>query len=115
MQDRKRWYAELANTFLLWVEEVPENPPWRGHVLRRPWMVPIETPDGFVQRPTQPWFDSFVARSERIAKEASVVTVANCFAEYKHRLGELTWREWGSSDEDWEERCKRFITEGWID
>ena|ERR1039457_1658407 len=35
MPNRKRWYAELAGTFLLWVEGVPDNPFWRALARKR--------------------------------------------------------------------------------
>ena len=109
MPNRKRLFTDVANTFLLWAEEVPSEPPWIGHVLRRPWKLTFETPDGPVEHTTPPWQDRFVARTETIAKEAAVITVRNCFAEYAHRLESLIWIESQVSDEEWEGACHRFI------
>ena len=68
MPNRKRWYAELAGTILLWAEEVPENPPWEAFILRRPRMMGfVESPGGELVKVQIPATrESFVARSEKI-------------------------------------------------
>lgn len=112
MPNRKRWFAELAGTFLLWVEEVAENPPWEAFILRRSRMGVVENAAGqlfTVQILETP--ESFVARSEGIAMDAAETTIRNDrrYQEYAHRLGEMKWQECDVSDEDWQERCARFL------
>jgi hypothetical protein len=109
MPNRNRWHAEVARTFLLWVEETTDDPPWTGHVLRRPWKFAIETPNGPEMHTTRPWQDSFVARNEAIAKDGAITTVRNCFPEYAHRLDEANWVQFEISDEEWNQRIQRFI------
>lgn len=112
MPIRKRWYAELAGTILLWVEEAPDhpnNPPfaWQGTVVRRPLELEDRTirfdPDRFFER-----------RSAEDAMKSAEITVVNSpsLCEYAHRLGELKWREWGLSDQEWEEWKARFMIDG---
>ena len=116
MPNRKRWYAELAGTILLWVEEEPDNPPfpWRGFILRRPQKAVFEGPGGPVKLTLQHKGDSFLDKSEKSAMENAERSVRNDRAshDYAHRLGELKWREWELSEEEWEKQSKRFYAEG---
>lgn len=110
MPNRKRWYAELAGTILLWVEEEPDNPvyPWRGYVLRRPQV--LESAEGPVQL-APPLGDTFTEKSERAAIESVESTIQNhrAFQEYGHRVKELNWKQWELSEEDWKKHCKSFV------
>jgi hypothetical protein len=108
MPNRNRWYAELAGTILLWVEEVQDNLPftWEGHAIRRPQKVAGHTFEFYPDR--------FLDRSKESAIENLNVTVRQApqFQEYRHRLGELRWKECDLSEEDWEKQVARFISEG---
>ena len=46
--------------------------------------------------------------------KSAEITVVNSpsLCEYAHRLGELKWREWGLSDQEWEEWKARFMIDG---
>jgi hypothetical protein len=112
MTARKRWYAELAGTILLWVQENPlKDPPftWEGHVIRRPQKAGNETwefdPDSF-------WHTS---KESAIKDTELTVRQGKPFREYGHRLNELLWRECDLSEEDWDKLIARFIAEGRIE
>lgn len=118
MANRKRWYAELAGTILLWVEEAPENPnnppfAWRGTVLRRPLKLQLDGPE---TRTIQFSLDAFFERSAKTAMEGAEKGVSNSpspfLREYAHRIGELKWREWEGSDEEWDAWKARFMADG---
>jgi hypothetical protein len=112
MPNRKRWYAELAGTILMWAEEVDDNPPWNAYILRRPMAGAMATPEGElvpVQIPATR--ESFVARDERIAMDACETTIKHdpAYSEYAPRLPELNWQECEVSDDEWNARCARFV------
>ena len=112
MPNRKRWYAELAGTILMWVEEVSDNPPWEAFILRRPMAGAMVNPEGElvpVQIPATR--ESFVARNESIAMDACETTIRNgpTYSEYAHRLPEVKWQECEVSDDEWKARCAGFI------
>jgi hypothetical protein len=112
MPNRKRWYAELAGTFLLWVEEVPDNPPWKAYILRRPRLGAVEFPAGkFIEFQISPTRESFIARDENIAMESAETTIRNDpdYRDYAHRVGEMKWQKSEVSDEEWQERCAKFV------
>ena len=108
---RKRVYAELAGTILLWGEEMPDNPPftWNGYAMRRPVMIGQET--------VQFRDECFKGKSEESVVEYLKLTLQNDaqFREYAHRLRELRWKECEASDDDWEKRVQGFIAEGQIE
>jgi len=116
MPNRKRWYAELAGTILLWVEEAPDHPnsppfAWQGTVVRRPLALRIDGPEDHTI-PFDP--DPFFEKSAKAAMDGAEKTVINSpfLCEYAHRLGELKWREWELSDQEWEEWKARFMIDG---
>jgi hypothetical protein len=90
------------------VEEVSDNPPWVGHILRRPWKVALETPEGLESRTTLPWYENFPARTEAIAKDSAALTVRNGFGDYAHRVGELQWKEFNLTEEEWKAEHDSF-------
>ena len=47
MSNQKRWYAELAGSILVWIKEVPADPPfaWEVRLIRRPEKIGGETFD----------------------------------------------------------------------
>lgn len=119
MQNRSRWYAELAGTILLWVEEVPDhpnNPPfgWRGTVLRRSLVLALDGPED--QRIVRFTPDEFYEKFLETAKAGAVQGVTNSPSKfinaYGGRIGEIEWREWAGSDQDWENWKDRFMDSG---
>ena len=113
MPNRKRWYAELAGTFLMWAEHVDENPPWRAFILRRPSVGALVNSEGElvpVQIPATS--ENFIARNEQIAMDGCEATIRNvrAYSEYAHRLPELKWQECEVSDDEWNARCAQFVT-----
>jgi hypothetical protein len=114
MPNRKRWYAELAGTFLLWVEQVPDNPPWKAYILHRFQAGAIQNLAGeSVKIQILATRESFMARSESVAMDSAETTIRNDpdYREYAHRLGEMKWRECEISDEEWNVRCAQFVYE----
>jgi hypothetical protein len=110
MPVRNRSSAEIAGTFLLWVEEYPsEDPPWRGYVVRRPYPVIFTTPDGEFVHTTTAWQDHFPARTEAIAKQAAALTVENVFPDYAHRVHPVEWVRCDHSQEQWESKVQEFM------
>lgn len=112
MPNRKRWYAELAGTILLSVEEVQDNPPWKAYILRRPRLGGVGSTEGeFIPFQTPATRESLIARSEVIAMEAAETTIRNNpeYKDYAHRLGEVNWQECEVLDEAWQERCAKFV------
>src|SRR5882672_4582117 len=111
MATRKRWFAELAGTFLLCAEEVAENPPWKAYILRRPLLGVTEDSAGNLIECQIPAVKghNFIARSEKIAMDAAETTIRNSYRNYAHRLGEMKWQERNVSDQEWDERCAQFI------
>lgn len=95
-----RWYGEIAGLFLLWVEEVPDNPPWVGHVLRRPRKFVI---------PKEPSYERFAARTDTAAKNDAALTVRNKFPDYAHRVGELEWKQFNLTNEEWDAIYNDFV------
>ena len=113
MPNQKRWYAQVAGVFLLWVEEVvpddPDGPPWKGNVLRRFQNVLIETPEG-PREGKELWQSGpFFARSKKIAMDSAVETIGNSFADYKNFLKSPLWAESEVSEEKWDAACYRFV------
>jgi len=114
MSDRKLWYSELASTILLWVEEVPNHlkdapDSWKGTVQRRPMGPLIKDGPPIEVKP-----QVFSASTAEAAMRSAEITVRNApfYSEYAHRLGELNWKQWTGSDEEWEAWKARFIISG---
>ena len=109
MPNRKRSYAELAGTILLWVQEETTELPftWTGHVLRRQRYFDAPDTPG-------PLLDCFRDTSEETARSKTVRTVEGSLvlSEYAHRLGELTWMTCNESEADWGKRVREFLATG---
>jgi hypothetical protein len=111
------WYAELAGTILMWVEEVPDdplNPPfsWQGTMLRRPLSVALASEDRIFEFIP----DVFREKTLDAAMEGATKAILNSDSpfinEYAHRVGELHWTQWKLSDQEWEQWKTRFMTDG---
>jgi len=108
MSNQKRWYAELAGSILVWIKEVPADPPfaWEVRLIRRPEKIGGETleyyPDGFQDK----------SKESAIQNAELTIRQAPQFKDYGHRVNELRWKECDLSEEAWQQQVARFISEG---
>ncbi len=108
MPNRKRLYGELAGTILVWIEEMPADPPfhWEARLIRRPGKIGGTTleyrPDGFQDK----------SKESAIQNVELTIQQAPQFKDYGHRVNELRWMECDLSEEAWQQQVARFISEG---
>lgn len=111
MVSRTRWFAEIANIFLLWAEEWPDNnPPWKAYIQFGPRTTFAKNTAGDFIEVKIHSRETFVARSKQIALDAIETTIRNSseYQGYAHRLADIKWQQCDVSDEDWGLQRERF-------
>lgn len=112
MPNRKRYYAELAGTILMWAEDGHGNPPWKAFIQRRPIAAMMPNAEGeMVPVEISATPESFVTRTEKLAMDLAVTTIRQDpkYQDYAHRWEEIEWHECDVPDDEWDARCARFI------
>lgn len=111
MGNRKRWYAELAGTILVWVEEWSTNDPpftWKAYLIRRPLKIGEQIcefcPDQFDDK----------SKESAIGNVSLTIRNASQFREYAHCLDGLRWYECDLPEEEWNSQVRHFIASGSI-
>jgi hypothetical protein len=103
MKTSNHWFARVAATFILRVEQIDDSSVWIAWVLHDT----VRTNDGKVQ-----YFAAYacLGESEEDAKDKAENMLREKWGEFKQRLNKITWEKSDVSDETWENGLKRFLS-----